>query len=190
MNTWEDLQFWEDWFTNCDYVCVVKMSFLLDLCRPIQPVILDQNYIVLKNQVIKAERRVLKELGFCVHIKHPHKVRTWLLFLLNSTCPRTPIKRYLHSFCLADNRHVPASFKLREKPTLDAVLLELHERRFEDGRFRPLPTRDGSVRLHLPDCPETKTAITQKPRLVYYFRSDRDANPGNLSQNSSTLQPD
>lgn len=35
---------------------------------------LDQNYIQLKNQVIKAERRVLKELGFCVHIKHPHKV--------------------------------------------------------------------------------------------------------------------
>jgi len=35
---------------------------------------LDQNYINLKNQVIKAERRVLKELGFCVHVKHPHKV--------------------------------------------------------------------------------------------------------------------
>lgn len=46
----------------------------LNLCRPITPVILDQNYIQLKNQVIKAERRVLKELGFCVHIKHPHKV--------------------------------------------------------------------------------------------------------------------
>lgn len=44
------------------------------LCRPITPVILDQNYIQLKNQVIKAERRVLKELGFSVHIKHPHKV--------------------------------------------------------------------------------------------------------------------
>ena len=36
--------------------------------------ILDQNYINTKNQVIKAERRVLKELGFCVHVKHPHKV--------------------------------------------------------------------------------------------------------------------
>ncbi|KAG7253420.1 hypothetical protein CRUP_019492 [Coryphaenoides rupestris] len=35
--------------------------------------ILDQNYINTKNQVIKAERRVLKELGFCVHVKHPHK---------------------------------------------------------------------------------------------------------------------
>jgi len=39
---------------------------------------LDQNYINLKNQVIKAERRVLKELGFCVHVKHPHKV-TYLM---------------------------------------------------------------------------------------------------------------
>lgn len=36
--------------------------------------ILDQHYIALKTQVIKAERRVLKELGFCVHVKHPHKV--------------------------------------------------------------------------------------------------------------------
>jgi cyclin L len=36
--------------------------------------ILDQNYINLKSQVIKAERRVLKELGFCVHVKHPHKL--------------------------------------------------------------------------------------------------------------------
>merc|ERR1719449_426733 len=36
--------------------------------------VLDQHYISLKNQVIKAERRVLKELGFCVHVKHPHKI--------------------------------------------------------------------------------------------------------------------
>lgn len=36
--------------------------------------ILDQSYVNLKNQVIKAERRVLKELGFCVHVKHPHKL--------------------------------------------------------------------------------------------------------------------
>ena len=36
--------------------------------------ILDGSYISLKNQVIKAERRILKELGFCVHVKHPHKV--------------------------------------------------------------------------------------------------------------------
>ncbi len=43
--------------------------------RPIQPVVLDAAYIELKNHVIKAERRVLKELGFCVHVKHPHKVR-------------------------------------------------------------------------------------------------------------------
>ena len=42
--------------------------------KPIKPVILDAEYIALKNSVIKAERRVLKELGFCVHIKHPHKL--------------------------------------------------------------------------------------------------------------------
>lgn len=36
--------------------------------------ILDQFYIQLKSEVTLAERRVLKELGFCVHVKHPHKV--------------------------------------------------------------------------------------------------------------------
>lgn len=42
--------------------------------KPIQPVILDGAYIALKNQVIRAERSVLKELGFCVHVKHSHKL--------------------------------------------------------------------------------------------------------------------
>eukprot|EP00794_Sanderia_malayensis_P015021 gene15021-16571_t len=31
-------------------------------------------YFSMKNSVIKAERRVLKELGFCVHVKVPHKI--------------------------------------------------------------------------------------------------------------------
>lgn len=43
---------------------------------------LDQHYITLKNQVIKAERRVLKELGFCVHVKHPHKLIVMYLQVL------------------------------------------------------------------------------------------------------------
>ena len=47
---------------------------LLYTFRPIKPMVLDLNYINLKKQVITAERRVLKELGFCVHVKHPHKV--------------------------------------------------------------------------------------------------------------------
>uniref|UniRef100_A0A3B3BFB7 Cyclin L1a n=1 Tax=Oryzias melastigma TaxID=30732 RepID=A0A3B3BFB7_ORYME len=46
------------------------------------PLILDQNYINTKNQVIKAERRVLKELGFCVHVKHPHKLIVMYLQVL------------------------------------------------------------------------------------------------------------
>ena len=50
--------------------------------RPIKPMVLDLNYINLKKQVITAERRVLKELGFCVHVKHPHKVsRTYYVCL-------------------------------------------------------------------------------------------------------------
>uniref|UniRef100_W8BWR5 Cyclin-L1 n=1 Tax=Ceratitis capitata TaxID=7213 RepID=W8BWR5_CERCA len=42
--------------------------------KDIAPMILDQTYTNMKTQVIKAERRVLKELGFCVHVKHPHKL--------------------------------------------------------------------------------------------------------------------
>lgn len=42
--------------------------------KPISALLIDQQYISLKTQVIKAERRVLKELGFCVHVKHPHKL--------------------------------------------------------------------------------------------------------------------
>lgn len=44
--------------------------------------ILDASYVALKNQVIKAERRVLKELGFCVHVKHPHKLIVMYLQVL------------------------------------------------------------------------------------------------------------
>uniref|UniRef100_A0A4W4GAD1 Cyclin-L1 n=1 Tax=Electrophorus electricus TaxID=8005 RepID=A0A4W4GAD1_ELEEL len=51
--------------------------------RSSSPLILDQNYINTKNQVIKAERRVLKELGFCVHVKHPHKIIVLYLQVLD-----------------------------------------------------------------------------------------------------------
>lgn len=50
--------------------------------RTPSPLVLDQNYINTKNQVIKAERRVLKELGFCVHVKHPHKIIVMYLQVL------------------------------------------------------------------------------------------------------------
>lgn len=50
--------------------------------KTISPVVLDNNYIQLKTHVIKAERRVLKELGFCVHVKHPHKIIVIYLQLL------------------------------------------------------------------------------------------------------------
>ncbi|XP_014788497.1 cyclin-L1 isoform X1 [Octopus bimaculoides] len=50
--------------------------------KTIHPMVLDQNYINLKNQVIKAERRVLKELGFCVHFKYPHKMIVMYLQVL------------------------------------------------------------------------------------------------------------
>ena len=33
-----------------------------------------EQYFTTKNTVIKYERFLLKELGFCVHVQHPHKV--------------------------------------------------------------------------------------------------------------------
>ncbi|KAG7477603.1 hypothetical protein MATL_G00071410 [Megalops atlanticus] len=50
--------------------------------RTFTPFPLDANYINMKSQVIKAERRVLKELGFCVHVKHPHKIIVMYLQVL------------------------------------------------------------------------------------------------------------
>ncbi|KAJ8360714.1 hypothetical protein SKAU_G00172390 [Synaphobranchus kaupii] len=50
--------------------------------RTFLPLPLDANYISMKSQVIKAERRVLKELGFCVHVKHPHKIIVMYLQVL------------------------------------------------------------------------------------------------------------
>ncbi|XP_063717291.1 cyclin-L1-like [Symsagittifera roscoffensis] len=46
---------------------------------PPEPLMLDGNYQYIKNQVIKAERKLLRELGFCVHVKHPHKLITCVL---------------------------------------------------------------------------------------------------------------
>lgn len=48
-----------------------------------QPILLDQNYINLKAKIIRAERQLLKELGFCVHVKHPHKFIVTLLQVLD-----------------------------------------------------------------------------------------------------------
>ncbi|XP_048037828.1 cyclin-L1-like isoform X1 [Megalobrama amblycephala] len=50
--------------------------------RLVSPLLLDEVYVSRKSHVIKAERRVLKELGFCVHVKHPHKVIVMYLQVL------------------------------------------------------------------------------------------------------------
>jgi hypothetical protein len=55
--------------------------------RPNQPMdYLGDVYYNAKNSVIIAERRILKELGFCVHVKHPHKIIiTYLQILEHET---------------------------------------------------------------------------------------------------------
>ncbi|KAL5490932.1 hypothetical protein EMCRGX_G016135 [Ephydatia muelleri] len=43
--------------------------------EPIEPMeYMGEEYFKSKNTVIKYERYLLKELGFCVHVKHPHKL--------------------------------------------------------------------------------------------------------------------
>ena len=56
----------------------VNLPFCI-FSRPILPVALDPAYIARKTEVINNERKVLKELGFCVHVKHPHKVSLYKL---------------------------------------------------------------------------------------------------------------
>ncbi|XP_040181806.1 cyclin-L2-like [Rana temporaria] len=60
-----------------------RLRQLRDRQKP-SPMVLDQDYVNLKNQIIKAERRILKELGFCVHVKHPHKIIVMYLQVLES----------------------------------------------------------------------------------------------------------
>lgn len=53
-------------------------------CRPHTPMdFLGNHYYNLKNGIIKAERLLLKELGFCVHVKHPHKIIITYLQMLD-----------------------------------------------------------------------------------------------------------
>ena len=44
---------------------------------------IDEVYADTKHQVIKAERKILKDLGFCVHVKHPYKVNKIFLVIFN-----------------------------------------------------------------------------------------------------------
>lgn len=47
------------------------------------PIPLDQNYWAIKREVIKMEHRILAELGFCVHVQHPHKIIVMYLEILD-----------------------------------------------------------------------------------------------------------
>ncbi|UJR15003.1 hypothetical protein I4U23_001980 [Adineta vaga] len=48
----------------------------------IQPLLIDQTYVDRKSEVIKGEQRLLRELGFCVYVKHPHKMIAMYLKVL------------------------------------------------------------------------------------------------------------
>ena len=52
-----------------------------------------ESYFQVKNEVIKMERRILKELGFCVHVKHPHKIIVVYLRFLEMDQNRAFVQR-------------------------------------------------------------------------------------------------
>ena len=52
-----------------------------------------EQYFQVKNEVIKMERRILKELGFCVHVKHPHKIIVVYLRFLEMDQNRAFVQR-------------------------------------------------------------------------------------------------
>lgn len=56
---------------------VINVYTRIKQCRDdldIVPVVVDEAYKRKKDDLVKAERFMLKELGFCVHVKHPHKL--------------------------------------------------------------------------------------------------------------------
>lgn len=55
-------------------------------------------YIKQKNDVIKAERRLLKELGFCVHVKYPHKIIIIILSLMLEQSQNTELVQLSWNF--------------------------------------------------------------------------------------------
>ncbi|KAL7674798.1 hypothetical protein ACOME3_001073 [Neoechinorhynchus agilis] len=65
-----------------DVINVFKHVKQLQTGAPVRSVLVDQHYTHLKEQVIRAERRILKDLGFCVFPKQPHKILISYLRLL------------------------------------------------------------------------------------------------------------
>ncbi|KAK6047888.1 Cyclin protein [Cooperia oncophora] len=57
---------------------------LIDTAARLKPPPLDISYVNTKNNMIKAERRLLATLGFVVHVKHPHKLICAYCFVLRA----------------------------------------------------------------------------------------------------------
>ncbi|XP_067050577.1 cyclin-L1-like isoform X2 [Acropora muricata] len=68
------------WKASWAHVTEFYCDFVFWTIQPME--YMGNTYFTLKNQVIKAERRILKELGFCVHVKHPHKIIIMYLQIL------------------------------------------------------------------------------------------------------------
>ncbi|VDL84053.1 unnamed protein product, partial [Nippostrongylus brasiliensis] len=103
-----------------------------DTASRLKPPPLDISYVNTKNNMIKAERRLLATLGFVVHVKHPHKL--------------------ICAYCYVLRAHHRTDLIQR------AWLVDIYERRVKDGHVRAVFTRDNRMRLYLPSISYSSTA--------------------------------
>ncbi len=72
-----------------DVINVFHMLEQQRLGKPCIPMVFDQKglkiYHDIKKDVIKMEHKILAELGFCVHVQHPHKIIIMYLNMIYKT---------------------------------------------------------------------------------------------------------
>merc|ERR1719354_1310965 len=120
-----------------------------DKKAPYKVLELDQEYTDLKSRVTKYERRILKELGFCVHARHPHKfmitmlqslglIRNWRLCQAAWSYMNDALKT--HVFV----RHLP---EVVSCACVQMACDLVHERRFKNSCVRAPPAGSGFLRV-------------------------------------------
>jgi len=138
-------------------------------------------YFDLKNGIIKAERRILKELGFCVHVKHPHKLIITYLQLIGHE-KNKPLARRAWNYM---NDSLRSDVFVRFTPTTIACACIYLAARNEKV---PLPARPPWYELFDANCDDIediaisilrlysrpKTKIAQLESIVYKLRKEKE----------------
>mmetsp|Transcript_45141 Transcript_45141/g.118437 ORF Transcript_45141/g.118437 Transcript_45141/m.118437 type:complete len:270 (+) Transcript_45141:40-849(+) len=91
--------------------------------NPPQPLdIYSQRYKVYKEQLVKAERELLKELGFILYTEHPHKlILNYVTLLTSDTATRKKLSQYAWSF-INDSQRTDVSVRFAPETICCAAL--------------------------------------------------------------------